>query len=701
MYENAESATLLQVGGRKGHHAQTTHGGLHAILKQSRAMLHEDTPSEVRLFMQKTLKEIEEDVYPLIHSQHENDQSVLNGFVDSFNTVISEYTSKKGQLEQLRTVENAESGKHKACRKSQLEKYFEVRKCKDTQDILFEDFKGKELTYKQDNQQYCGDVPVDLATDHAHYLSMKKTGEDYFEAWEAYETHRTNECVPKNTTYADQLALCDTTQVNLEAASCESHILHVTSWNNMVDQWQTLEANFQSEVHATQLNAESRLNEMHTLIEVACLLKKVDERGGKACTEADEEQVNAELDECQQAMNDAIPDLTLSIPEVPNTPEAPRTMPWACTEDFMEEQYSSDVLAVSAVAEEPHDQAAVWAETSLAKMPSCHACPIDEDLKVPEEHETAPIEGQATIQVGSISTDDTHIDGSSFVKAHTFQRVFAAKPVVVGFMTSNDDDSAQVQIFDVTRTGFKYAVVEPTGLDGPHGAETVNFIAAVPGVTEIGEHKVRAGIISTAHTVGNGFGTHAEGSPEPDMVDNKWEEHEFDEEFQSTPALLSAIQTTNNQHLGASVTLKKPWMVVSIDGLSKQGFRVTLDRCEAKDGAAVNEAEEIGYIALSSANGMIGGVKYSVQHAETSGQNMGLTDANKEAVTFHEDMPDAIAIASKATRKGGDGGWLRLLSQTADSVTVFVDEDTTKDAERAHMTEDVGLAAFSAPFSFP
>lgn len=706
IYENAESATLLQVGGRKGQPKDTTHGGLHAMLKQSRAMLYEDTPSEVRAFMERTLKEIEEDVQPLIREQHATDQNVLDGFTVTFNDIISQYSAKKTELETLRQRVTTTSSGHKSCRESQLQKYFEVRKCKHQQDALFDEFKAKEQAYKRNTHEYCGEVAVD---DRDHFTSVKETALDYFESWNAYEKHREG-CIPKNTTYADERARCDTMQVGLEAASCESHILHVTSWNSMVDQWQAQKASFEREVNAAKSNSESRLNEMHTLIEVTCLLRKVDERGGKACTEADEEQVNADIDECKKALNDAIPALTLSIPEVPSTPVAPTTMPWPCTDDYEEEHYSNEALAASAIAAEPHEQAAAWAEESLAKMPVCDVCVVDESLKIPEENEEAPIEGQAKIQVGSIMTDDTHIDGASFVKQHTFPRPFAVKPVVVGVISSNGPHSAQLQIFDITRTGFKYSVMEPAGWDGPHVAEKVSFIAAVPGITEMGAAKVHAGIIPTAHTVGRTFDIHAEGNPEVNKIDNKWEVAQFAEAFQdasgteSKPALLTGLQTTNNQDLGASVTQKKPWLVVAVKDLTEHGFKVSLDRCEAKDGTAVSEAEEIGYIALSPGSGEVEGVKYSVKHAESSGKNMGWDDQENnlmETVAFHEDMPDAIAVAAKVTRHGSDGGWLRVLSQTASSIEVVVDEDTTNDNERKHMPEDVGMAAFSGPLSFP
>lgn len=185
-------------------------------------------------------------------------------------------------------------------------------------------------------------------------------------------------------------------------------------------------------------------------------------------------------------------------------------------------------------------------------------------------------------------------------------------------------------------------------------------------------------------------------------------DHAFDEAYAQTPALFVGLQTMNNQETDAAATVTMPWLVPAVTGLGAAGFKVSLDRCEAAVGL-VSQPEQIGYIAVTPGHGVCEKTscyhaKFSVQHAETSGANMGWDDraSNLEAVIFHEhfDNNNVIAVASKSTRAGNNGGWVRVASTSASEVKVFVDEDTSNDEERKHVAENVGVIAFSEPFVF-
>lgn len=311
------------------------------------------------------------------------------------------------------------------------------------------------------------------------------------------------------------------------------------------------------------------------------------------------------------------------------------------------------------------------------------------------------------IQAGSVKSEDSRKDGK-FVKQHNFELVFAQTPVVSATLTAKKADSAHVQIFDVTKSGFKYAVVEPTPFDGKHGAETINFVAAAPGT-----HNLTAGItmvagsVSTANTVGRDI-VFAVGDPASNTQTGVYETVTFpDGVFSEQPALLTGITSTNNAEMSEYVA-RQPWMVPAVTELAATGFKVSLDRCEAT-GGTITSPETVGYIALTPGHGRCEktscwNAKFSVQHAKTSGARMGWDekDSTLEAVAFHEhfDNDNVIAIAGKSTRNGLDGGWMRIVEANRKEVKVVVDEDTTHDDERAHVSEDVGLFAFSEPFVF-
>jgi hypothetical protein len=314
------------------------------------------------------------------------------------------------------------------------------------------------------------------------------------------------------------------------------------------------------------------------------------------------------------------------------------------------------------------------------------------------------------LQAGSLVTADTHIEGAQFVQQHSFELVFAKKPVVVAVMSASGPHSAHVQIFDVTKAGFSYAIQEPHGWDGKHVAEQVNFVAAVPGKSTLtAGMTLQAGVISTLETVGQPtMFSLANPASLANTVSGVYVEQLFEEAYTELPAILTGVQTMNNQDIDAHVSLRQPWLVPAVTGLSTTGFKVSLDRCEARPGL-VSQPEEIGYIAVTPGHGVCEKTscyhaKFSVQHAETSGRDMGWDDreSNLEAVAFpeHFDNDNVIAVAGKSTRNGDNGGWMRIVSTSAHSVNVIVDEDTSNDEERHHISEDVGVFAFSEPFVF-
>ncbi|MEO0880296.1 MAG: hypothetical protein AAFY22_11370, partial [Pseudomonadota bacterium] len=59
---------------------------------------------------------------------------------------------------------------------------------------------------------------------------------------------------------------------------------------------------------------------------------------------------------------------------------------------------------------------------------------------------------------------------------------------------------------------------------------------------------------------------------------------------------------------------------------------------------------------------------------------------------------NARVVATKSSRFGADGGWLRRCSLNATEVGLQVDEDVSNDPERAHTNEIAAILAFSGSF---
>lgn len=217
-------------------------------------------------------------------------------------------------------------------------------------------------------------------------------------------------------------------------------------------------------------------------------------------------------------------------------------------------------------------------------------------------------------------------------------------------------------------------------------------MAAVPGTTRMGDMHIEAGFVTTSHTVGKGG-------------NNKWETATFVTPFNNKPAVLAAMQTSNNVALafGSTPTTANPWLTSALKGGTTSSIQLALDRSEVNAGS-VDSEETIGYIALTTGSGKSGDLSYSVQTGKTGGSRTGWDDVEDNTVNtikFHEPMSNPLAVASKVTRDGGNGGWLRQVRLTDSDILVVVDEDTYSDEEREHIDEEIALAAFSKGFTFP
>jgi len=316
------------------------------------------------------------------------------------------------------------------------------------------------------------------------------------------------------------------------------------------------------------------------------------------------------------------------------------------------------------------------------------------------------------LQAGQLKTQNTY-KGGDFINTFSFELVFSKVPVVVAVMTGKGHHSANVAIHDITKKGFKYTIMEPHGWDAPHITETVTFIAAIPGESSLTDGiTMQAGVIETKETVGSGK-IFKVGAPAHNTRTGKWETVKFPKPFAETPALFTGLQTLVNHEdkhgelSNKEVIIMKPWLVPAVHRLNNESFKLSMDRCEAR-GGNVSRTEKMGWIAFTPGEGKCRktscfSASFSVQHAETSGKLMGWDDkkSTMEVVRFPEHFEKTpIAVVSKVTRNGGDGGWMRLIRVNKREVYVVVDEDTSNDKERKHVSEDVGVIAFSEPFVF-
>ncbi|MEM1070747.1 MAG: hypothetical protein AAGI63_17720, partial [Planctomycetota bacterium] len=119
-------------------------------------------------------------------------------------------------------------------------------------------------------------------------------------------------------------------------------------------------------------------------------------------------------------------------------------------------------------------------------------------------------------------------------------------------------------------------------------------------------------------------------------------------------------------------------------------FQVQLNEEEAADG--VHLGETLGFVAIDRGTTTSGDVSLnaivtgnSVTHGDTT-VNFGSIDSTA----------NPVILSDMQTRDGGDASTLRHRSQTSTSVTLFVEEEASRDSELRHTTEVAGVLALES-----
>lgn len=277
-----------------------------------------------------------------------------------------------------------------------------------------------------------------------------------------------------------------------------------------------------------------------------------------------------------------------------------------------------------------------------------------------------------------------------------FRQVYNTPPLVFTLMPQSGSHSAALRIRNVSTTGFDIYTVEPDGNDGPHAQ-----VGAVPYIAvEAGSHVLPDGTRIVAGTVSTSrFQSRI-------LTGGSWQAVNLSG-FSTTPTVLAQIQTRQNERTDQAVpaAVSQPWITTAINNVSSNGFDIALERSETTTGT-LNTNETIAYLAidsgLNSGNHYFGdndGQKIEYESILSAQIIKGWDDASAGyTVNFAKTYSNPIAVATKNTHAGNDGGWLRRKSISESQIALVVDEDIATDAERTHTTERAGILLFSQPF---
>ncbi len=295
------------------------------------------------------------------------------------------------------------------------------------------------------------------------------------------------------------------------------------------------------------------------------------------------------------------------------------------------------------------------------------------------------------MEADSISVDNTAGDVTTHI---TFRQTYDTAPLVFTLMDDRGGDPSSLRVININTTGFDIYTVEPDPQDGWH-----TKMAQIPYIAiEPGDHTFPDGTKILAGTVAT------DSFQSKILAGSSWE-HVNLNGFLTTPVVLGQVQTKVNERTDQNVpdAVSQPWITTVIKGVGSSGFDIAMERSETTSGSVTND-ETIAYLVMDS--GLNGGnhyfgssdaTKIEYETIRSSDFIQGWDDGDYR-VDFAKTYHDPIVVATKNTRDGVDGGWLRRGDIHDDYITLQVDEDKAVDGERSHTTERAGIILFSDPF---
>ena len=293
----------------------------------------------------------------------------------------------------------------------------------------------------------------------------------------------------------------------------------------------------------------------------------------------------------------------------------------------------------------------------------------------------------------------------------SFSQVYDEPPAVFMLSTNQGNNPAIVKIRNVTRTGFEALPLEPSGEDGPHITMGGHYLAIAYGVhefpdgdiVEVGKMELGA---TTIQASTNSPWYIPTGPLVPGTEDARYAEVPLQTDFGEQPVFFHSIQTVNNQ---VDVNGKKPpnehllpFLTIAAK-YEAPSYYIALEASET-DYEPVTRTETVAYMAT------------------TEGFDRRFFDDNGVEVVWEADFADVLiqgwsdgcfrnnfknsytqtplVAASKISRNGADGGWLRSCGVSNTRLGLRVDEDRSLDSERNHAEEEASILAMTSEFVF-
>ena len=255
----------------------------------------------------------------------------------------------------------------------------------------------------------------------------------------------------------------------------------------------------------------------------------------------------------------------------------------------------------------------------------------------------APVAGGVIALTGTVTAQQLNEDQFFSV---AFDQPLQDAIVVVSPVSFNGGQPVHARVRNVTSTGFEFQFEEWDFLDGSHTGETISWFAVERGV-----HTLADGAIIEAGSAQVG-----EQSVDISLVGA----------FEGAPVVIGQVASENGSDQ----------LVHRLDNVTQSGFDALLQVEEARRGVSF-ASQDFHYIAFSSG-----------QFNDFATGTFAVDD--EVATTSIASGYDGIVLADQQTLNGSDTAGLRITNQTNTSLSLFVEEETSREAELNHAFETVG-----------
>ena len=293
--------------------------------------------------------------------------------------------------------------------------------------------------------------------------------------------------------------------------------------------------------------------------------------------------------------------------------------------------------------------------------------------------------------VGEMGTTTADSFGTVVSLQHTYEDPVFIVEAISGDATGSSANRPAAAIITSTSTSsFTVRIQEPDDENDDHGTETLAYL-----VMERGSYRLPDGrrVDVNATTTEKYFGNAVPGASDGTCS--------FTQTFTTPPLLLTSLQSNNNT--GTPDFLTASQLLITPDT-----FACSI---EVPDGVSTPpvEPEVYGWIAIEG--GMFRNNDIRMLATTTPQAVTGWNDLPwyEELFPFETFATSPGIVASKQTRFGADGGWVRYDAVTAESARFVIDE--RDGGNRIHTAEVVGYLAFSeggtiyregtSPYTFP